>query len=383
MSEQTSEQANGARRPLLTLRGVRVGTSEHRHDHEIVRGVDLEVFPGEKIGIVGESGSGKSLTVLSVLRLLPDPPVRLLGGTITFAGQDLSRLDDKSLQKVRGAEIAMVYQDPMTSLNPLLRVRTQIVETLRAHGVDRRTALARCQEVLGQVGLPDPERVGRAFPHELSGGMVQRVMIAIALSVSPRLLIADEPTTALDVTIQQQILELVEDVQSRTGMAVVWVTHDLGVVARIVDNVVVMYAGRVVERAPARRLFARPSHPYTLALLGSLPHAGTGHRQPLTQIGGTPPGPEPPGAGLPVPAPVPVPGGPLRRGGAALARPGPRVVRRLLEGPGRMAELIIKATDVVKEYPSRRGPPVRALRGVSIALEAGVHARYRRRERLR
>jgi oligopeptide/dipeptide ABC transporter ATP-binding protein len=226
-----------------------------------------------------------------VLRLLPDPPVRLLGGTITFAGQDLSRLDDKSLQKVRGAEIAMVYQDPMTSLNPLLRVRTQIVETLRAHGVDRRAALARCREVLGQVGLPDPDRVGRAFPHELSGGMVQRVMIAIALSVSPRLLIADEPTTALDVTIQQQILELVEDVQSRTGMAVVWVTHDLGVVARIVDNVVVMYAGRVVERAPARRLFARPSHPYTLALLGSLPHAGTGHRQPLTQIGGTPPDP--------------------------------------------------------------------------------------------
>jgi oligopeptide/dipeptide ABC transporter ATP-binding protein len=285
-----SEQA-AVREPLLTLRGVRVGTSEHRHDHEIVRGVDLEVFPGEKLGIVGESGSGKSLTVLSVLRLLPDPPVRLLGGTITFAGQDLSRLDDKSLQKVRGAEIAMVYQDPMTSLNPLLRVRTQIVETLRAHGVDRRTALARCQEVLGQVGLPGPERVGRAFPHELSGGMVQRVMIAIALSVSPRLLIADEPTTALDVTIQQQILELVEDVQSRTGMAVVWVTHDLGVVARIVDNVVVMYAGRVVERAPARRLFARPSHPYTLALLGSLPHAGTGHRQPLTQIGGTPPDP--------------------------------------------------------------------------------------------
>jgi oligopeptide/dipeptide ABC transporter ATP-binding protein len=279
------------REPLLSLRGVRVGTSEHRHDREIVRGVDLEVFPGEKLGIVGESGSGKSLTVLSVLRLLPDPPVRLLGGTITFAGQDLSRLDDKSLQRVRGAEIAMVYQDPMTSLNPLLRVRTQIVETLRAHGVDRRAALARCREVLGQVGLPDPDRVGRAFPHELSGGMVQRVMIAIALSVSPRLLIADEPTTALDVTIQQQILELVEDVQSRTGMAVVWVTHDLGVVARIVDNVVVMYAGRVVERAPARRLFARPSHPYTLALLGSLPHAETAHRQPLTQIGGTPPDP--------------------------------------------------------------------------------------------
>jgi oligopeptide/dipeptide ABC transporter ATP-binding protein len=277
--------------PLLSLRDVRIGMRQHRRTSEIVRGVDLDVFAGQKLGIVGESGSGKTLTVLSVLRLLPDPPVRLLGGKITFAGQDLSTLDDKSLQKIRGAEIAMVYQDPMTSLNPLLRVRTQIVETLRAHGVDRATAQARSQEVLTQVGLPDPARVSRAFPHELSGGMVQRVMIATALAVSPRLLIADEPTTALDVTIQQQILELVEDIQARTGMAVMWVTHDLGVVARIVDQVVVMYAGRVVERAPTRQLFARPSHPYTLALLGSLPHAGTGHREPLTQIGGSPPDP--------------------------------------------------------------------------------------------
>jgi oligopeptide/dipeptide ABC transporter ATP-binding protein len=277
--------------PLLSLRDVRIGTRQHRRTSEIVRGVDLDVFAGQKLGIVGESGSGKTLTVLSVLRLLPDPPVRLLGGKITFAGQDLSALDEKSLQKIRGAEIAMVYQDPMTSLNPLLRVRTQIVETLSAHGVNRATAQARCREVLTQVGLPDPARVSRAFPHELSGGMVQRVMIATALAVSPRLLIADEPTTALDVTIQQQILDLVEDIQARTGMAVMWVTHDLGVVARIVDQVVVMYAGRVVERAPTRRLFARPSHPYTLALLGSLPHAGTGHRQRLTQIGGSPPDP--------------------------------------------------------------------------------------------
>jgi oligopeptide/dipeptide ABC transporter ATP-binding protein len=277
--------------PLLSLRDVRIGTRQHRRTTEIVRGVDLDVFAGQKLGIVGESGSGKTLTVLSVLRLLPDPPVRLLGGKITFASQDLSTLDEKSLQKIRGAEIAMVYQDPMTSLNPLLRVRTQIVETLRAHGVSRGTALARCQEVLTQVGFPDPARVSRAFPHELSGGMVQRVMIATALAVSPRLLIADEPTTALDVTIQQQILELVEDIQARTGMAVMWVTHDLGVVARIVDQVVVMYAGRVVEQAPTRQLFARPSHPYTVALLGSLPHAGAGHRQPLTQIGGTPPDP--------------------------------------------------------------------------------------------
>jgi oligopeptide/dipeptide ABC transporter ATP-binding protein len=185
----------------------------------------------------------------------------------------------------------MIYQDPMTSLNPLLRVRTQIVETLVAHGARKPDAEARSREVLAQVGLPDTARVSRAFPHELSGGMVQRVMIAMALASSPRLLIADEPTTALDVTIQQQILDLVEDIQALTGMAVLWVTHDLGVVAQTVDQVAVMYAGRVVEQAPTRRLFARPSHPYTLALLGSLPRPGTGHRQPLTQIGGTPPDP--------------------------------------------------------------------------------------------
>jgi len=279
----------GTEEPLLTLRGVRIGIRRHGQTSEIVRGVDLEVSAGEKLGIVGESGSGKTLTVLSVLRLLPDPPIRLLGGIITYAGQILSVLDDKALEKVRGAEIAMVYQDPMTSLNPLLRVRTQIEETLRAHGVARDAARARCREVLSQVKLPDPDRVARAFPHELSGGMLQRVMIAMALAVSPRLLVADEPTTALDVTIQQQILELVEDLQTRTGMAVVWVTHDLGVVARLVDHVAVMYAGRVVERARTRDLFARPSHPYTLALLGSLPDAKSGHRQQLTQIGGNPP----------------------------------------------------------------------------------------------
>lgn len=275
--------------PLLSLRDVRIGVRQGRRWGEIVRGVDLDVSLGEKLAIVGESGSGKTLTMLSVLRLLPDPPVRLTGGSVWYQGQDLSELGEKDLVRVRGAEIAMVYQDPMTSLNPLLRVRTQIMETLRAHGESRPLAQQRCREVLRQVGLRDPERVERAFPHELSGGMLQRVMIAMALAVSPRLLIADEPTTALDVTIQQQILELVEAIQERTGMGVVWVTHDLGVVARLVDNVVVMYAGRVVERAPKRRLFSRPSHPYTLALLGSLPHSGTRHRQPLAQIGGSPP----------------------------------------------------------------------------------------------
>ena len=283
---------------LLELRSVRVGFRERRHEHEIVRGVNLLVRAGEKLGIVGESGSGKTLTVLSVLRLLPGR-LQLLSGRVSFAGQDLTELRERQLRQVRGSQVAMVYQDPMTSLNPLLRVRSQVVETLRAHGAGRDEAHDRCREVLYQVGLPDPERVERSFPHELSGGMQQRVMIAIALSVSPRLLIADEPTTALDVTVQQQILELVEGLQEHTGMAVVWVTHDLGVVARTVDQVAVMYAGRVVELAPTRRLFARPSHPYTAALLGALPSAGAGHRRPLTQIGGTPPDPARLGSGCP------------------------------------------------------------------------------------
>ncbi len=284
---------------LLELRGVRIGMRERRGQREIVRGVDLSVAVGEKLGIVGESGSGKTLTALSVLGLLPSPPLRLLAGRITYDGRLLNELDDKALAAVRGAEIAMVYQDPMTSLNPLLRIRTQITETLRAHGADRAEAAERTRQVLGQVGLADPERVERAFPHELSGGMLQRVMIAMALAGSPRVLIADEPTTALDVTIQQQILELVEDLQVRTGMAVVWVTHDLGVVARLVDRVAVMYAGRVVEEAATADLFARPSHPYTAALLGSLPQTSTGHRDRLTQIGGTPPDPTRLAAGCP------------------------------------------------------------------------------------
>jgi oligopeptide/dipeptide ABC transporter ATP-binding protein len=285
--------------PLLEIRGLRVGMARRLGADEIVRGVDLEVAPGEKVGVVGESGSGKTLTMLSVLQLLPSPPLEVLGGEILLGGEDLLRVDAQRLRAVRGGEIAMVYQDPMSSLNPLLRVRTQILEALRAHGFTTERARARLHEVLGQVGLPDPERVGSSFPHELSGGMLQRVMIAMALSTSPRVLVADEPTTALDVTIQQQILDLVSALQAATAMAVVWVTHDLGVVARLVDRVVVMYAGRVVEQAPTRRLFARPTHPYTAALLASLPGPGLGHRQLLHQIGGAPPDPTRLGPGCP------------------------------------------------------------------------------------
>ena len=253
-------------------------------------------MPGEKVGVVGESGSGKTLTMLSVLRLLPRP-LQILGGHIVFEGREITNLGERAMESVRGSGVAMVYQDPMTSLNPLLRVRTQVIETLRSHGASAVVARERTAEVLGLVGFVDPERVAAAFPHELSGGMVQRVMIAMAIATSPRLLVADEPTTALDVTIQQQILELVDTLHDRTAMSVMWVTHDLGVIARLVDKVFVMYAGRVVERAPTVQLFARPTHPYSQALLGSLPGPEVKHRARLTQIGGTPPDPArlPPG----------------------------------------------------------------------------------------
>jgi oligopeptide/dipeptide ABC transporter ATP-binding protein len=275
---------------LLSIRGLSVGLRRRRETVELIRGVDLDVAPGEKLGIVGESGSGKTLTMLSVLQLLP-AQLRILGGEVDFGGEDLLRVDAERLRQVRGGEVAMVYQDQMSSLNPLLRIGAQIEETLHAHGVHGDRAAARAREVLGHVGLPDPERVESSYPHELSGGMLQRVMIAMSLSTSPRALIADEPTTALDVTIQQQILELVERLHAETGMAVVWVTHDLGVVARLVERVAVMYAGRIVELASTRDIFTRPSHPYTAALLASLPGPGAEHRKPLRQIGGSPPDP--------------------------------------------------------------------------------------------
>jgi oligopeptide/dipeptide ABC transporter ATP-binding protein len=284
--------------PLLSIRGLRVGLRRKKQTVELIRGVDLDVAPGEKLGVVGESGSGKTLTMLSVLQLLPSQ-LGIVGGEIDFGGENLLRVSHERLRQVRGGEVAMVYQDPMTSLDPLLRIGSQIEETLEAHDVRGPRAAERTREVLGQVGLPDPERVESSYPHELSGGMLQRVMIAMGLATSPRVLIADEPTTALDVTIQQQILELVEQLHSETGMAVVWVTHDLGVVARLVDSVAVMYAGRIVELASTRDIFARPSHPYTAALLASLPGPGSEHRKPLRQIGGSPPDPAQLGAGCP------------------------------------------------------------------------------------
>ncbi|HSV82233.1 MAG TPA: ABC transporter ATP-binding protein [Ramlibacter sp.] len=239
-----------------------------------VDGVSLSVEAGETLAVVGESGCGKSVTAMSILRLLPEPPARI-SGSIRFQGRDLLALSQEQMRRIRGNEIGMIFQEPMTSLNPVLTVGRQIGETLRLHqGLDRHAADRRAVEMLGLVGIPEPERRIREYPHQLSGGMRQRVMIAIALACNPKLLIADEPTTALDVTIQAQILDLMRDLQHRVGAAIILITHDLGVVAEVADRVVVMYAGRKVEEASVDDLFAAPRHPYTQGLLRAVPRLG-------------------------------------------------------------------------------------------------------------
>ena len=260
--------------------------------HGVVRAVDgvsLRVEAGQTVGIVGESGSGKSVTCYSLLGLIPQPPGRIEGGRALFGGQDLLALSEKELQKVRGSRISMIFQDPMTSLNPFMKIGTQLVEPLRLHqGLDKRAAWQKGIEALEEVGIPDPASRMNQYPHEFSGGMRQRVMIAMALITRPELLIADEPTTALDVTIQQQVLDLIKDLQKRLGIAVVFITHDLAVVHEVCDVVHVMYAGRIVESAPAEALFAQPRHAYTRALMRSIP-ALQKKGEPLYTIPGLPP----------------------------------------------------------------------------------------------
>jgi peptide/nickel transport system ATP-binding protein len=252
-------------------------------------GVSFTVEPGECLGIVGESGSGKTMTALSIMQLLP-PGGHITGGQIQLDGKVISTLDDDAMRHVRGNEIGMIFQDPMTSLNPTMTIGDQIAETVRLHrGADKQTALARAVEVLGLVGMPRPAERIKSYPHELSGGMRQRVMIAIALACEPKLLIADEPTTALDVTIQKQILELIDDLRRRLGMAVILVTHDLGVIAGRADRAVVMYAGRVMEETSTLRLFGNPRHPYTEALFEALPEKITDVSGRLYNIPGQPP----------------------------------------------------------------------------------------------
>lgn len=255
-----------------------------------VNSVSFEIKPGELLGVVGESGSGKSVTMMSLLGLLPSPPAEVRNGEVLFDGKDLLKCSAEQLRSVRGAGIGFVFQDPMTSLNPVFTVGFQIMEPLRKHmGMSKAQASDRAVELLELVGIPDAKRRLRDYPHQFSGGMRQRVMIAIALACDPKVLIADEPTTALDVTIQAQILELVKELRQKLGMAIVWITHDLGVIAGIADRVMVMYGGQIVELAPVKELFENPQHPYTRALLKTIPSIGGERADKLNVIEGQPP----------------------------------------------------------------------------------------------
>ncbi|WP_372898216.1 ABC transporter ATP-binding protein [Stieleria sp.] len=258
--------------PLLKVEDLQVSFKTDESQVRAVRGVSFDVYPGETVGLVGESGSGKSVTNLALMGLVPKPPGRIDGGQVHYQGQDLLKLNDRQMQSIRGRRIAMIFQDPMTALNPLMTVGQQLTEMTRLHlGLGRKEAHRQAAEMLELVGISGAEKRLRDYPHQFSGGMRQRVMIAMALSCEPDLLIADEPTTALDVTIQAQILDLLRDLQQRRGTSIIMITHDLGVVAEICHRVLVMYAGRVVEKADAQTLFADPKHPYTQGLLRSLP----------------------------------------------------------------------------------------------------------------
>ena len=258
--------------PVLSVRDLRTQFSTREGVLRAVDGLSFDLVRGRTLGVVGESGCGKSVTAMSVLRLIADPPGRIVGGSVYFGGRDLLAVSEREMQDLRGAEIAMIFQEPMTALNPVLTIGHQIAETaVRHEGLSRRAARARALEMLKRVRIPEPERRLDEYPHQLSGGMRQRVMIAMALTCNPQVLIADEPTTALDVTIQAQILDLMRDLQADTGAAVLLITHDLGVVAGMAQRVVVMYAGKKVEEAEVADLFARPWHPYTRGLLASMP----------------------------------------------------------------------------------------------------------------
>jgi oligopeptide/dipeptide ABC transporter ATP-binding protein len=277
--------------PLLSVRDLRTHFFTDAGVVRAVDGVSFDVAAGETLAVVGESGSGKSVTSLSILRLVPEPPGRIVGGEVTFKGRNLLTLPPAGMRAVRGKEISMIFQEPMTSLNPVFTCGEQIMEALILHErLDRRAARARTIDMLKLVGIPSPEQRVDEYPHQMSGGMRQRVMIAMALACRPSLLIADEPTTALDVTIQAQILELLKRLQKEMGMAVLLITHDLGVVAETADRVVVMYAGQVAESTDVQSLFKRTRHPYTAGLMASLPRLGT-RSESLRVIPGTVPNP--------------------------------------------------------------------------------------------
>lgn len=255
-----------------------------------VDGVSYTLDRGETIGIVGESGSGKSVTAMTIMGLIPQPPGKIVGGDILFKGESMLKMTEQQIMDIRGNRIAMIFQDPMTSLNPVYRIGHQIAESLRRHkGMNKKDALARAVELLEMVGIPNAPQRAKDYPHQFSGGMRQRVMIAIALSCEPDILIADEPTTALDVTIQAQILELMQELQDRTGTAIIMITHDLGVVADMADKILVMYAGRAVETGTTDEIFYSPLHPYTWGLMRSIPRPDVDEKSPLNPIEGNPP----------------------------------------------------------------------------------------------
>jgi len=275
---------------ILTVKNLKTYFQTEDGLVKAVDGISFELKKGETLGIVGESGSGKSVANLSVMRLIQEPPGKIVDGEIVFDGVDVRSLPIDKVRKIRGRRIAMIFQDPMTSLNPFLKISTQLMEVTRLHlGHTRKQAYDHAVKMLKMVGIPDAERRVDEYPHEFSGGMRQRVMIAMALSCDPELLIADEPTTALDVTIQAQILELIKDLKARLGTSVILITHDLGVVAGMTDKIIVMYAGKVFEQAPTRELFATPANPYTKGLLRSVPDPAHEEGAALYQIPGLPP----------------------------------------------------------------------------------------------
>lgn len=297
-SEAGSPDAGGgSTEPLLSVMNLRTTVSQGSERFNIVHDLSLDIYPNEIVGLVGESGCGKSITALSVMRLLPTPPVRVMEGEVRFRGRDLLDLSDREMRKVRAEDIAMVFQDPLTSLDPVFTVGSVMAEVIKAHrDVDSKTARTMALEALHEVGLPDPQLRLDAYPHQMSGGMRQRVLIATALVLDPDLLIADEPTTALDVTVQAQILEMLLEEQRQRHMSILLITHDLAVVAAVADRVAVMYAGEIVEQASVDELFENPQHPYTQGLLLALPHVST-RREKLIPIPGVVPPPQmmPPG----------------------------------------------------------------------------------------
>ena len=276
---------------ILEIRDLCVEFQTVEGTVQAVNHLSYKLRKGEKLGIVGESGSGKSVSSLGMLRLIPNPPGRITGGEILYKGQDLVKAPKKEMQRIRGNEISMIFQEPMTSLNPIIKCGKQIAESLRLHrGMNKEEAMEEAVRLMQSVGIANPAQRAHEYPHQMSGGMRQRVMIAMALACEPQILIADEPTTALDVTIQAQILDLIRDLNERMGTSVIFITHDLGVVSELCDTVLVMYTGRIVEQAPVLELFETPKHPYTVGLLEAIPRI-TKQRAPLQTIEGTVPNP--------------------------------------------------------------------------------------------